>query len=99
MEEILLTIIAVLGVIVTYFAWRVADQMPDIAFRLSEIQRDMATVARKASEPGACTCSAGRATARAAASRSRGASTFPTDASACARPGQGRDAPQWPKAN
>lgn len=51
MEEILLTIIAVLGVIVTYFAWRVADQMPDIAFRLSEIQRDMATVARKASEP------------------------------------------------
>lgn len=51
MEEILLTIIAVLGAIVTYFAWRVADQMPDIAFRLSEIQRDMATVARKASEP------------------------------------------------
>lgn len=51
MEEILLTIIAVLGVIVTYFAWRVADQMPDIAFRLSEIQRDMATIARKASEP------------------------------------------------
>ena len=51
MEEILLIIIAVLGVIVAYFAWRVADQMPDIAFRLSEIQRDMATVARKASEP------------------------------------------------
>ena len=51
MEGILLIILAVLGVIVAYFAWRVADQMPDIAFRLSEIQRDMATVARKASEP------------------------------------------------
>lgn len=51
MEEILLIILAVLGVIVAYFAWRVADQLPDIAFRLSEIQRDMATVARKASEP------------------------------------------------
>ena len=55
MEEILLIIIAVLGVIVAYFAWRVADQMPDIAFRLSEIQRDMATVARKASEPAPAT--------------------------------------------
>ena len=51
MEEILLIIVAVLGVIIAYFAWRVADQLPDIAFRLSEIQRDMATVARKASEP------------------------------------------------
>ena len=51
MEGILLIIIAVLGVIIAYFAWRVADQLPDIAFRLSEIQRDMATVARKASEP------------------------------------------------
>lgn len=55
MEEILLIIIAVLGVIVAYFAWRVADQMPDIAFRLSEIQRDMATLARKASEPAPAT--------------------------------------------
>ena len=51
MDGILLIIIAVLGVIIAYFAWRVADQMPDIAFRLSEIQRDMATIARKAGDP------------------------------------------------
>ena len=50
MDVTLLIIIAVLGAIIAYFVWRVADQMPDIAFRLSEIQRDTATVARKASE-------------------------------------------------
>ena len=27
---------------IAYFAWRIADQIPDIIFRLSEVQRDIA---------------------------------------------------------
>ena len=32
--------------VVAYFVWRVADQLPDVIFRLSEIQRDVAEVRR-----------------------------------------------------
>ena len=29
-----------------YFAWRIVDQMPDVVFRLGEIQRDIAELRR-----------------------------------------------------
>lgn len=33
------------GVLV-YFVWRIVDQMPDVVFRLGEIQRDIAELRR-----------------------------------------------------
>lgn len=33
--------------LVAYFAWRIVDQLPDIVYRLSEIQRDVADVRRR----------------------------------------------------
>jgi len=35
---------------IAYLLWRISDQMPDILFRLSEIQRDIAEIRRR-SEP------------------------------------------------
>jgi hypothetical protein len=29
-------------VAIAYFTWRIADQIPDLIFRLSEVQRDIA---------------------------------------------------------
>ena len=40
-------LIFVAVVVVAYYAWRVVDQLPDIAYRLSEIQRDVADVRRR----------------------------------------------------
>lgn len=37
----------VLLVIVAYLLWRISDQVPDILFRLSEIQRDIAEIRRQ----------------------------------------------------
>ena len=37
---------------IAYLLWRISDQMPDILFRLSEIQRDIAELRRR-SEPAA----------------------------------------------
>ena len=31
---------------IAYFAWRIVDQLPDIVYRLSEIQRDLADLRR-----------------------------------------------------
>ncbi len=31
---------------IAYLLWRISDQMPDILFRLSEIQRDIAEIRR-----------------------------------------------------
>ena len=31
----------------TYLLWRITDQLPDLVFRLSEIQRDVAEIRRK----------------------------------------------------
>lgn len=33
-------------VAIAYFAWRILDQLPDIVYRLSEIQTDLAHVRR-----------------------------------------------------
>ncbi len=36
---------------VTYLLWRISDQIPDILFRLSEIQRDIAEIRRRGDTP------------------------------------------------
>lgn len=44
-----MTFLILLGVIaVAYFAWRVSDQIPDVIYRLGEIQRDVAELRRAA---------------------------------------------------
>lgn len=35
-----------------YFVWRIVDQMPDIVFRLGEIQRDIAELRRAQERDG-----------------------------------------------
>ena len=32
---------------IAYLLWRISDQLPDVLFRLSEIQRDIAEVRRR----------------------------------------------------
>jgi len=38
---------------IAYLIWRVTDQLPDLVFRLSEIQRDVADVRRRLAEGAA----------------------------------------------
>ena len=38
---------------IAYMLWRIMDQLPDVVFRLSEIQRDMAEIRRGMQEPPA----------------------------------------------
>lgn len=35
---------------IAYLVWRVTDQLPDLIFRLSEIQRDVADLRRRLAE-------------------------------------------------
>ena len=35
---------------IAYLVWRVTDQLPDLIFRLSEIQRDVAELRRRMAE-------------------------------------------------
>lgn len=35
---------------IAYLVWRVTDQLPDLIFRLSEIQRDVAEIRRRLAE-------------------------------------------------
>ena len=42
-----LSFIVLLGI--AYLLWRVTDQLPDLIFRLSEIQRDIAEIRRRTS--------------------------------------------------
>ena len=50
---------------IAYLLWRISDQIPDILFRLSEIQRDIAELRRRqesapaAPEPAAAASEAG----------------------------------------
>lgn len=37
---------------IAYLLWRVTDQLPDLIFRLSEIQRDVAEVRRSQTDQG-----------------------------------------------
>jgi len=41
----LFSFLALLGL--AYLVWRIADQLPDLIFRLSEIQRDVAEIRRR----------------------------------------------------
>lgn len=45
----LLSFLLLVGI--AYMLWRIMDQLPDIVFRLSEIQRDMAEVRRNLQPP------------------------------------------------
>ena len=36
--------------VIAYLLWRVTDQLPDLTFRLSEIQRDVAELRRQITE-------------------------------------------------
>jgi hypothetical protein len=38
---------------IAYLLWRVTDQLPDLIFRLSEIQRDIADIRRRMAGDGA----------------------------------------------
>lgn len=48
-----LSFIVLLGI--AYLVWRVTDQLPDLIFRLSEMQRDLAEIRRRVADesPGA----------------------------------------------
>ena len=41
-------LIFVAVIVIAYFAWRIVDRLPDIVYRLSEIQRDVADLRRLA---------------------------------------------------
>jgi hypothetical protein len=45
-----LSFVVLLGI--AYLLWRVTDQLPDLIFRLSEIQRDIAEIRRRMSDDG-----------------------------------------------
>ena len=45
-------LILIAAVAIAYFVWRIVDQLPDIVYRLSEIQRDVADI-RRSLEDGA----------------------------------------------
>lgn len=40
---------------IAYLIWRVTDQLPDLIFRLSEIQRDVADIRRRLADQGPAT--------------------------------------------
>lgn len=46
-----LSFLVLLGI--AYLIWRVTDQMPDLIFRLSEVQRDVAEIRRRLADEGA----------------------------------------------
>ena len=33
--------------VIAFFLWRISDQMPDVLFRLSEVQKDVAEISRQ----------------------------------------------------
>ncbi|NIP16562.1 MAG: hypothetical protein GWM88_18160 [Pseudomonadales bacterium] len=53
---VFLCFLVLLGI--AYLVWRVTDQMPDLIFRLSEVQRDVAEIRRRLTEEGDASASA-----------------------------------------
>ena len=50
-ENFMLTLIATLGIVASaYFLWRISEQLPDLVFRISEIQRDLADLRRNSNQ-------------------------------------------------
>ena len=48
-----MTVLIFLAVLaIAYFAWRIVDQLPDVIYRLGEIQRDVADLRRMSEEGG-----------------------------------------------
>jgi hypothetical protein len=45
----LLSFLVLVGI--AYLIWRISDQLPDVIFRVSEIQRDVAEIRRSLAEP------------------------------------------------
>ena len=43
-------LILVAVVAIAYFAWRIVDQLPDVVYRLSEIQRELAELRRQGAD-------------------------------------------------
>ena len=37
--------------VIAFFLWRISDQMPDVLFRLSEMQKDVAELRRQGENP------------------------------------------------
>ena len=37
--------------VIAFFLWRISDQMPDVLFRLSEMQKDLAVLRRQGEQP------------------------------------------------
>ena len=37
--------------VIAFFLWRINDQMPDVLFRLSEVQKDVAEMRRQGEQP------------------------------------------------
>ena len=37
--------------VIAFFLWRISDQMPDVLFRLSEVQKDVAEMRRQGKQP------------------------------------------------
>ena len=48
-----LSFLVLLGI--AYLIWRVSDQLPDLVFRLSEIQRDVAELRRRSGDNASST--------------------------------------------
>ncbi len=47
----MLTLIATIGIVASaYFLWRISEQLPDLVFRISEIQRDLADLRRNSNQ-------------------------------------------------
>ena len=51
-----LSFLVLLGI--AYLIWRVTDQMPDLIFRLSEVQRDVAEIRRRLADDGSTSAEA-----------------------------------------
>ena len=37
--------------VIAFFLWRISDQVPDVLFRLSEMQKDLAALRRQSEQP------------------------------------------------
>ena len=46
-------LILLVALAIAYLVWRIVDQLPDIVYRLSEIQRDIADIRRRLEAPDA----------------------------------------------
>lgn len=74
--------------VIAYLLWRVTDQLPDLIFRLSEVQRDVAELRRALSErsddktANAATAAAPSAPAAPAAPTTPAATDTPTGSGA-----------------